>query len=75
MSKANVIKTEKDQTFKVASRTYKKLGEVRLDHEARGADDFVPLAAVKELIPSKVKQDEISLCFNRKGVIVYARIK
>lgn len=75
MSKAHVIKTEKDQTFKMASRSYKKLGEVRLDHEARGTDDFIPLSMVKELIPAKTKQEDIHLCFNRKGVIVYTRIK
>lgn len=72
MSKPKIEKTGDAQPFKVGRKKYLKLGEIVLDTSS--GQDFVKLADVKSLIPRTMKQDEVYIVGNRKGVCVYQRL-
>lgn len=72
MSKPKIEKMSDAQPFKVGRRKYLKLGEVVLDTSQ--GQDFVKLSDVKSLIPRTVKQDDVYVVGNRKGLHVYQRL-
>lgn len=67
-----IEKTSDAQPFKVGRKRYLKLGEVKVDTST--GQDFVALVDLKSLIPRGVKQEDVYVVGNRKGVCVYQRL-